>query len=537
MTAEQSGIRYQPVRAPRSHGEILVQPNPLNSERLVAENRSRLEAAGAQAVGYGDVELSALRRQARQSILQVAREHVSGYRDAPELPAENAPVIMTGHQPALYHPGVWFKNFLAARIASRVQGIAMNVIIDNDVASAPSISAITGTPDDPRPTRIAYDQPGPRVAWEMTQAESMATLRSFAKRTEETMKPLVTDPLVSQFWPQVIEGVETGKPLGLAFSAARNCLETSFGLQILDVPLSKLCQTEWFCRLMGFIFMNASKYRGIYNQCVQQYRDVHKIRSTSHPVPDLAADDNWVEVPFWVWTKESASRRGLWVSVSAVQLVLTDRAGWQIELPHDHDLPARLQELTSQGIYIRPRALMTTTILRMVASDLFIHGIGGAKYDQVTDEINRQLFCLEPLGYVTATATAKLPIDSIGVCHDDLKRVEGRLRDAEFNPDRAIEGSMESNGQWQSLLEEKSRLLANVPYFPEKHLWHRQLEEVNSKLRNQIAEPVARLRIERDQIVRQLHQKQLLTSREYSLLLFPEEGLKNLLLDLAEKEI
>lgn len=537
MTAEQSGIRYQRVRAPRSHGEVLVQPSPLIAERLIAENRSRLAAAGNRPLAYSEVELDTIRRQAREDILRIAQAHTSSYRDVSDVPASDAPVIMTGHQPALYHPGVWFKNFLADRIAAHVQGIGINVIIDNDVAPTPSISALTGTPDDPRPTRIAYDQPGPRVAWEMTHAESIETLRSFAERVEKTFQPFVANPLVTQFWPQVIAGVEADKPLGLAFSAARNDLEASFGLHILDVPLSSLCQTEWFCRVVGCILMNSRGYRGVYNQSVQQYRDVHRIRSTSHPVPDLGADENWGEVPFWVWTKENASRRGLWVSGSDDQMTLSDQAGWQIKLPCDQDLPSRLQQLTSQGIYIRPRALMTTTILRLVASDLFIHGIGGAKYDQVTDEINRQFFSFEPPEYVTATATANLPIDVHLKSSDDLQEIEGRLRDAEFNPQRAIDGVMGDGPNWQSLLEQKMRLIANVPNFPEKRLWHRQLEEVNSKLRNQIAEPVARLRIERDGVVSQLHQKQLLTSREYSLLLFPEDGLRNLLLDLAEKEI
>jgi len=536
MTAEQSAIRYQRIRAPRKHGEALVQPNPLHAEQLIAENRSRLAAESDRQVGYGGIDLATLRHQAREDILRIAQEHAQADRDVPNLTTLDGPVIMTGHQPALYHAGVWFKNFLADRIASRVQGIAINVIVDNDVAPAPSISALAGTPDDPRPASIAYDEPGPRVAWEMTHPASKETLRSFAQRVEETIRPLVADPLVTEFWPHVIREIDAGRPLGLAFSAARNQLEKSLGLTILDVPLSRLCQTPWFCQIAAAIFSNARGYRYAYNHCVHQYRETHKIRSTSHPVPDLGEDDGFVEVPFWIWTDENASRRGLWVSVSLTRLVLSDREGWQIELPHDADLAASLQALPSNGISIRPRALMTTTLLRLVASDLFVHGIGGAKYDQVTDEISRYYFGIEPPRFVTATATAQLPIESWDLSPNALRELDGRLRDAQFNPDRAIDNDMQANETWQSLLKEKSSLLAKVPNFPEKRAWHRKLEAVNSKLREQIAEPVARLRIERDEVARRLHQKQLLTSREYSLLLFPKDGLRNLLLDLAEKE-
>ncbi|MHC2069382.1 hypothetical protein ACYFX5_18055 [Bremerella sp. T1] len=538
MTGEPSGIEYQRIRAPRGDGEVLVDPSPLHPSQLIAENQSRFQNAAQATLSYDQTPLESLRQTARREIVQLAIEHSSRYRNVPQLPDVDRPVVLTGHQPALYHPGVWFKNFLVDQLAASVGGTAINVIVDNDVAPAPSISALTGSPSEPKPARIAYDMPGPRVAWEMTYASSLETLRTFAQRTEETIGPLVANPLVSTFWPDVVEAVESGLPLGLAFSAARSRLEESFGLRTLDVPLSRLCQTEWFCQVAGYVFANAMSYRYAYNRCVQQYRDVHKIRSTSHPVPDLGAEDGFVEVPFWIWTQENASRRGLWVSVSLKRIILTDKAGWQIELPHDERLPESLQSLTEQGVFIRPRALMTTTILRLVASDLFVHGIGGAKYDQVTDEICRYFFGVQPPEFVTATATAQLPVKRSAVDRVDLRQVERHLRDAEFNPDRAVDdGDVRNDAAWQSLLDEKSRLLADVPNFPEKRTWHRQLEEVNAKLRKQIAEPVARLRIERDQIVQTLHEKQLLASREYSFVLFPKEGLRNLLLDLAQKEI
>ncbi len=47
---------------------------------------------------------------------------------------------------------------------------------------------------------------------------------------------------------------------------------------------------------------------------------------------------------------------------------------------------------------------------RLVLSDVFIHGIGGAKYDQLTDAIVRRFFGVEPPGYLVATATLKLPL-------------------------------------------------------------------------------------------------------------------------------
>ena len=49
-----------------------------------------------------------------------------------------------------------------------------------------------------------------------------------------------------------------------------------------------------------------------------------------------------------------------------------------------------------QGLRLRPRALVTTMYARLMLADLFLHGIGGAKYDQLTDLIIRQFFDVQP---------------------------------------------------------------------------------------------------------------------------------------------
>ena len=45
--------------------------------------------------------------------------------------------------------------------------------------------------------------------------------------------------------------------------------------------------------------------------------------------------------------------------------------------------------LPSRGIRLRTRALTTTLFARYVLGDLFVHGIGGAKYDELGDDWRR----------------------------------------------------------------------------------------------------------------------------------------------------
>ena len=85
----------------------------------------------------------------------------------------------------------------------------------------------------------------------------------------------------------------------------------------------------------------------------------------------------------------------------------------------------------TRGIKVRPRALITTMYARLVLSDLFIRGIGGAKYDELTDLIIRRFFGIEPPAYITATATFRLPIERPSVSLNDVQQSAQRLRERE----------------------------------------------------------------------------------------------------------
>ena len=95
----------------------------------------------------------------------------------------------------------------------------------------------------------------------------------------------------------------------------------------------------------------------------------------------------------------------------------------------------QLAAAEARGIKLRPRALITTMYARLVLSDLFIHGIGGAKYDELTDLIIRRFFGIEPPAYITATATFRLPIERPQVSLEDVRDSAQRIREARYRPE------------------------------------------------------------------------------------------------------
>ena len=44
----------------------------------------------------------------------------------------DVPIVVTGHQPAMIHAGVWAKHVVATRLARAVGGLAVNLVVDND---------------------------------------------------------------------------------------------------------------------------------------------------------------------------------------------------------------------------------------------------------------------------------------------------------------------------------------------------------------------------------------------------------------------
>ena len=64
--------------------------------------------------------------------------------------------------------------------------------------------------------------------------------------------------------------------------------------------------------------------------------------------------------------------------------------------------------------------LTTTLFSRFLLGDLFIHGIGGAKYDELGDEIARRFFGIEPPGFLTVSMTLWLGLPSDPASPADL---------------------------------------------------------------------------------------------------------------------
>lgn len=527
MTATVTQFEFGQLRTPSEDGQTLIAPALVDVPALVSENRELTDHFDCDLQGRRWSDVAAM---ARRELLAAARRWTAAYRDVPSaLSDADGPIFLAGHQPQMFHPGVWFKNFALGAIAVRQQATAINLIIDDDVQGDAALRVPGGTRAEPRLASVVFDRAEPKVAYEERQIEDRDLFASFGQRVVEQIRPLVERPLIEQFWPMVQQRARETKNLGACIAQARHQLEGDWGLQTLEVPQSEICRGEAFQWFLALLLARLPEFREIYNEAIREYRRLHHVRSTSHPAPELASNGDWLEAPLWVWTKQDARRRRLFVQHREDELVLADRQGWQATLPLGKQQDAaravtQLIELQHDSVRIRPRALITTLWARLALGDLFIHGIGGAKYDRVTDLLIERFFGRRPPGFMVVSATRLLPGGMIGDAANEQQAIARELRELVYHPDRYLQ---QADGTPAAQMADEKRHWIDVEQTRENARQRcRAIRAMNDALQPWVEERRVLLQQRERQAAVRAEADRILGSREYAFVLHPAETLR-----------
>lgn len=536
-------------RAPSRDGEALILPSIGSAADLVLENRKRQSTWRISICGQ---EMQHWREAARRDLIRDAIRYTSVYRSIDRVAdiSASSTIVMAGHQPTLFHPGVWFKNFAIDAVAKRLshvaglssaaeRAVAINLVIDNDVASSSSIRVPVLDPTTGKLGRgtVVYDSAAGGVPFEQNRIRDLATFEQFASHVRSSIAPLVQRPLIDRLWPHAVRAAGRCENVSCALAQARHALEGEIGLQTLELPLSVVCRGEPFAAFALSILGDAARFQSIYNAAATEYRRANHIRSTAHPVPNLGVDGDWVEVPFWIYSDQSPQRRGAWSRVVGTTLEISDRAehSISISLPITSETPNELASKCGARFKLRPRALATTMYARLFLSDLFIHGIGGAKYDELGDEITRRYFNIEPPELMVVSATTLLPIGQVPPAPDDrsfptadasqfpltVNETRAEIRRTLFAPE-TFAGRFDLPLQ---LCQAKQDLIANPPSAPDKKQWHDRMTAINTELSNELAGYRQFLQDRLPEVRQAEAIGSLLRSREHSFCLFPLDHL------------
>lgn len=301
-------------------------------------------------------------------------------------------VVATGHQAALWHPGILAKYAAVAGAAKKFGAKPLHVVVDQDQHETMALDVPRVDGDRIVVDRAVLGETNPNVPTGMqppVNAHSGVAVIDRALRTvgaKDTLAQQVAALLAELYRPFVGE------------------IETIFASELLrdSNVVDQMLADGDACILH-------------YNAAVSEYPGAG--------IAPLEVRDDRVELPLWRMLWQTPRRR---VFVHGDQLI--DERG---------------EEITDRN-ELAPRALLLTAVMRSERCHLFIHGTGGYVYDRITESWWQHWTgeTLAPMALVTADL--HLQFDAPVCDRETLQRAAWWAHHVPHNIDRALslEGDM-----------------------------------------------------------------------------------------------
>ncbi len=310
------------------------------------------------------------------------------------LPTDR-PVIMSGHQAAIWHPGILAKLIALQAYVAKTNAAAAWVVVDHDENEPLTIHA-PSMDERGRLARSTFAPPKSnghvpacrQAAWDVREAfELPVGVRPPAAGIEPGLRAinaaLASHRAAANAADQAMSAaIELARPV---LSPAR--------VQTFNAAL--LAETTLFRSLVVRMQSDPVACISARNAAVAQFPDAG--------IAPLA--DN--ELPLWSIAAAPGSPR--------VRVFAEDLAS----------LP---------GESLAPRALLLTGLLRMAGCELFIHGIGGEKYDRITERWLHAWLGRSLAQTTMVTATLRLRIPGQWPTEDEIAHAAWEAHHARHDP-------------------------------------------------------------------------------------------------------
>jgi hypothetical protein len=411
---------------------------------------------------------------------------------------------------------VWAKVFLLGQLAEQTGATPFDLVVDTDGFERVGVTVpCFGGPVVER-CHADLARGGADGCFACTPAPDASAIEEFVSATSLMLESLPAASVgrhFSEFGAALRDASPTAANLAELVTSARRRYEGHTAPGYLELAVSEMSSTEAFRTFACALSLDALRFAEAYNAELATYREAKGIRTTAQPVPDLAVGEATVELPLWALV--GSHRTTVTVETDAEGPTLV--AG-PTRVPLGGDDP--VAALAASSVRLAPKALTLTMFARLFLCDLFIHGVGGGGYDQVTDGIIRRYFGVEPPRFVVASLTMFLPLGAHVVTAEEVQAASERLNRFEHNPD-ALMCDVEFDSASErdaalALAREKVELVSAMrePDADKKALGLR-IREVNAELRELLAPIGDALRAEKASLESQRAAADVLTDRSY----------------------
>jgi hypothetical protein len=367
------------------------------------DSRSRLSRV------LGDTRLAAIRAEVMEQariysryLKDIALERGVVLGDTEHLSNDDRNgIAMAGHQPVVFHPGLLFKTELLSRLAKDTRAFGIHVVIDTDEGELCEVSwpRIDGEQLIVRRAAIADGGAGAEtgtigpILYSSQRIKPREEIRLIFDEMQSDLRAsgLLQEAARAQTIGAVYERLSE-YPLAVANSIARWSTEHR-GYR--EVPLSTLLKQTSLRQVLNDLTQDSERLFRSYNGSLERYRAEHSIKNAANPFPNLKTESGAYELPLWIVT--DSKRKPLWSN------------------------DAQASQLSGDS-YLATRGSITTMLLRGYCSDIFIHGLGGGKYDRFVAMFASQYLGVELPDFVVASRTQVLDESRVKRLSDAVTR-------------------------------------------------------------------------------------------------------------------
>lgn len=382
----------------------LEEPPSSEWQSLLEKNIQRAEAVSAKmgnrAVAEARIALSEEARAFENELAEVA----SSLGLAWKVPAfyERGAVVMSGHQPVIYHPGLMQKLNALVALDPGSPVFRINVILDTDEASAGELLFPAASQVGPRLALVDLSTGGPLLANQVVRSTSEVE-QIFADILER-LDPHLDSGVIEKYRRA---GEVFAKLGGRSVLHAQSIVRAQFAPRdYLEVPYSRLLRRREISTLALLPLENIQSFAALYNNCLDHHRESRRIENPANPFPNLAIDSGKHEAPLWLIDTRLGTRAKIFVEHEGSKLLITagNDVSWTIDVSSIAEFPGQLGE----RYLIAPRGGWISGLFRAALSDLFIHGFGGGKYDDFTSTFLEQWLGARAPEFIVTSCTRYL---------------------------------------------------------------------------------------------------------------------------------
>ena len=498
------------LKAPQENGRVLVAPDPRVCVAALTTNAKALRAARTRLL---DSTVAAWRRRTREDLVGT----------------DASAVIVIGHQPSFIHPGVWAKHVVAMRLAAAMDGVAMNLVVDSDVVRDAALLVPSVRQERIVLQRVRWTKSRHDAAYEQIPRQTAEQFTDFDQSVRQALGDRYENSQMPTFAAGFRRASEARDWVGQMLSA-RQAIDARFGIAISDHRISSMA----FLPLLADILLNAERFAVCYNNALQWYRRTFRVRGRQRPIPDLHCDVERLEVPFWAYHANESRRRLFVEKTGDILRLFAERESVgqvSVQALRRGEVDDTLGKLGDW--HLRPRALTLTLWARLLLADLFIHGIGGAKYDRITDKIITDYYGLEPPQIACVSATLWVDLPGKRASGTMVREWRHQLRDLQYNPQRNLDLDSELRSlaaRREEAVTQASRLRTADPSDRSaRRAAFEAIRGANQALLAARPGALAERQASIDAALDELGQDRIARSREYFFGLYSRSGLQQLL--------